>query len=171
MTGKLERLHFKNDPYYKRLLNKLYSMYDQIEADNINFHHNQIDDYNVFNVKDYQHSIENMPPHHKLTIKLCKSLLRKSKFKLVLDATHALAGNELKEFINAFKKDILYLHLSAFEDENDHRFLHRVRKDSLRKLEPVKKLKCPVVVETWTEDKRIRPYQKEIDFVRRWLNS
>ena len=66
-----------------------------------------------------------------------------------------------------FKKDITYCHLSAFENRTEHLFLHTVRKKSLKLLNPIKKLKCPVVSETWTEITEIKTHQKEINFIRK----
>lgn len=166
------KARYNNSPVYKKLLKKLYRLYDQIECDNINIHPHQIRSYKIFNTKDYQHSIENATPRQNFAVGYYRKILKNNtNFKFVLDTTHALAGGELKKLAKEFKKDIIYCHLSAFENERLHLFLHATGKRALKELNPVKKLNCPVVSETWTEDPKLKPHQKEIDFARRWIRE
>jgi hypothetical protein len=170
--AKDKHLVFSNNNPTKKLMSKIYYIYDKINADNINIHPQQIKDYNVFNSKDFQHSIENMEQKHNLKIDDYKRILKQNpRFKMVLDTTHANEDGTLNKLFKIFKKQIVYTHLSANYYNHLHLPLHTLRPEFLRPLEIIKKGKFPIVLESQIGTDNIKAYQREISFVRNWLKQ
>lgn len=180
--NKNKKMRYWNTKRYAKILDKIHKIYDKIEAKNINFHIHHIKNFQVLKIKnnfqvlknkDYQYSIENVLPRHKIGLDYYKRVLGQNpEIGLVLDTTHALAysAEHLKRMVKLFKKRIIYCHLSAISGEINHQLLTSASKRDLNKLNPIKRLKSPVVIETWTGKKDIPMFQKEIRFVRRWLS-
>ena len=170
--AKDKHLVFSNNNMTKKLMNKIYYIYDKINADNINIHPQQIKDYKVFNSKDYQFSIENMEQKHNFKISDYKRLLKQNpRFKLVLDTTHANEEGTLNKIFKTFKQHIVYTHLSCNYYNHLHLPLHTLRPEFLKPLEIIKKGKFPIVLESQIGTDNIKAYQREISFVRSWLNK
>ncbi|MBW2981290.1 hypothetical protein KY343_00275 [Candidatus Woesearchaeota archaeon] len=165
-----EILFFSNNKRSKRILKKLHEIYDKMNAVNINIHPQQIEDFRVFDMKNYNYSIENMEMHHEFKIKDYKKFLKKG-FKLVLDTTHASEANELNKLLKIFKKKIVYTHLSANYFNHLHIPLHVLKEEYLKPLNIIKKGNFPIVLESQIGTEDIREYKKEVEFVRKWLNS
>lgn len=156
----------------KKILDKLYYIYDKINAVNLNVHPQQISDFKVFNIKDYKHSIENMEKHYGLKIKdYAKILKDNNSFRFVLDTSHSSEEGTINKLFKKFRKNIIYCHLSASYFNHLHLPLHILGGEYLKQLEIIKKGNFPVVLESQIGAKDINEYKKEISFVRRWLNS
>ena len=167
------KIYFYNTEKCKKIIKKLNKIYDQINAKNINFHAYQIKNPKLFEqFPNYDYSIENLEAHHKYKISDYQKILKNNpRFKLVLDVTHVCQKSPklVKNYIKKFKDKITYIHLSAMDKKgNIHRLVH-TNQHILRYLKPIKKLKCPVCIETALEDRKL--FQKEINFVRKWLNQ
>ncbi|TKJ17671.1 hypothetical protein CEE44_04025 [Candidatus Woesearchaeota archaeon B3_Woes] len=169
--GGKEMLFSKNNAT-KKILDKLYHIYDKIDAVNLNIHPQQITNFKVFNIKDYQHSIENMEKYHGFKIKDYAKILKDNEsFKLVLDTSHSSEEGTINNLFKRFRKDIIYSHLSASYFNHLHLPLHSLRLEYIKGLEIIKKGKFPIVLESQIGAKDIDEYEKEISFVRKWLNS
>jgi len=170
-----ERIYYKNSSRYKKLLEKLHKFYDKINAYNINFHTNLIKNYKLLKPGDYQYSIENSMGTTYTISNYRKILANNPHLKLVIDTTHSLehSKTELKELIKNFKKKIIYVHLSGFENEKGHIPLHMLKsKNSLKLIYPIRKLNVPMIIETWIDKPTIiKIFKKEISFVKKWLNQ
>ena len=167
-----KRLIFANDKRSKRIMKKIYDIYDKINAKNINIHPHQIENFKIFDVHNYQHSIENMEVHHEFNVKYYRNILKKNpSFKFVFDTTHACEANEMKKLFNAFKKKIIYSHLSGNYFNHLHIPLHALNKEYLKPLELIKKGKFPIIIENQIGTKDNEEYKKEIAFVKKWLKK
>lgn len=167
-----KRLFFSKRKRSKHILKRIYSIYDKINAKNINMHPFQIKNCSVFDTINYSHSIENMEKIHDFSIDYYKAaLLNLPDFKFVLDVSHAGESGEINKLIRAFKKDIIYFHLSANYYSRLHLPLHALRKEYLNKLDIIKSYNFPFVIESQIESCRLDEYKKEVQFVRKWLNS
>jgi hypothetical protein len=164
-----EELILANDKRSRRIMKKIYEIYNQANAVNINMHPQQIKSFKIFDTKNYNYSIENMEMHYGFDISYYKKFLKKG-FKLVLDTTHASEANEINKLTRAFKKKIIYIHLSANYFNHLHIPLHALKEEYLKPLNMIKKSKFPIVLESQIGAKGIEEYKKEIDFVRKWLN-
>ncbi len=163
---------YRNIPLYRKMMKRIYEIYGQIDAQNITMHPEEISDYSLFKMKDYQHSIENSPPKSNYSIQTYRDLInRHPDLRFVLDVSRALEGGELNRLIKALDKDIICCHTAMYDKQTPNLFLHNLEKKKLRRLEPVKRLNCSFISETSTYVKDIDFYQKEIDFIRRWLNE
>lgn len=167
-----EKFLLGNDKRSKRIIKKIYGIYDQINAVNINIHPQQIKSFKIFDTKNYNHSIENMEVHHEFGIDYYKRILRKNpSFKFVLDTTHASEAKELDKLFKTFKKNIVYTHLSANYFNHLHIPLHALNKEYLKSFSTIKKGNFPIVLENQIGEKNIEEYRKEINFVRKWLKE
>lgn len=169
-----ERIYYKNSSKYKKLLEKLHKLYDKINAHNIIFHTNLIKNFKLLKPGNYQYSIENSMGSVYTIAHYREILINNPYLKIVLDTTHSLehSQTELKELIKNFKKRIIYIHLSGYENKRFHIPLHMLKnKSSLKLVSPVKKLNVPIVIETWIGKKDINLFKKEVSFVKKWLNS
>ena len=163
--------YYYNTLYCKKILNKLHKIYDQIEAKNINFHAYQIKNFNLFKNKDYQYSIENLEARHNMKLSRYKEILNNHpNFKMVLDTSHCQEVDEyeIKRLVKMFKRKIMYTHLSSNTYNKIHQPIHTVDKKFLKQLNPVKGLRTPIVIETWTNTIDIKMMNKEIRFVKKW---
>ncbi|MBR9691930.1 hypothetical protein GOV06_04030 [Candidatus Woesearchaeota archaeon] len=170
-----EGVHMKwyNNKKCKGILKKVHEMYDQIGACNIVFHPNQVKDFKLLKPNPgYQYSIETATPRHKLKIADYKKVFRGNPhLKLVLDTTHLVENSkrDIPAFVKEFEDKIIYTHLSAAGDGFYHTPLHMVEEKHLKFLESIKKLKSPVILESMGR-LPVSQYNKEIRFVRKWLN-
>ncbi len=164
------KLYFMDCRLTKRILKKMYELYNLIGAKSINIHPQQIKNFKVFD-KNYNYTIENMEMRHNFKIKDYRKILKNNeKFKFVLDTTHANEAGELKKLIINFKKDISYFHLSANYYNHLHLPFHILKNEHLKPFEIVKKLDVPVILENQTGTRTIKEYKAEVEFVRKWLN-
>ena len=165
-----EHFFLSNNKRSRRIMKKLYEIYDQINAVNLNIHPQQIKSLKILDTKNYQHSIENMEMHQELKIKDYNKFLKKG-FKLVLDTTHASEAGELDKLFKTFRKKIVYTHLSANYFNHLHLPLHALKEEYLEPLNIIKKEDFPIVLENQTGARSLDEYKKEINFLRKWLNS
>ena len=167
---KSEDFIFNDSPLVKRVMNKAYRLYDQIDAKNIVIHSNLVKNYELFDVLNYQHSIENMEFKHHFKISDYSKILKENpSFKMVFDTTHAGEGKEMHTLIKNFKNKMIYCHLSSNYFNHLHIPFHVLNKEYLKPFEPIKKLNMPVILESQIGAKTINEYKKEVDFVRKWL--
>lgn len=168
--NKNEKLKIYKNKKIINILKKIYRLYDIIGAKGINIHPHQIKNFRILDTKNYQHTIENMEMEHNYSIAYYNNILKKNpSSKFVFDTTHAGESKETKKLFNAFKKKILYLHLSANYFNHLHLPLHSLSKEYLKPLEFIKKAKFPIVLENQIGTKTIDEYKKEINFARKWL--
>ncbi len=101
-------------------------------------------------------------------------LEKNSDVGLVLDVAHAYAfsPNETKKIIKKFKERIVEVHLSSRVKGEDHEAFKLFTKGHLRSIESIKKLSCPLVLETSTAfSENKKKIKKEIKEVRKWLGE
>lgn len=169
-TTKKESLIFSNKPIVRKVLAKIYNLYDLIGAKNINFHPHQIKNFRIFNTTDYQHSIENMEKYHRFDESYYAKIFNENpSFKFVFDTTHASESGELNRLFARFNKKIIYSHLSSNYFNHLHIPLHALNKEYLKPLNIIKKGKFPLILESQIGTKTISEYKKEVDFLKNWL--
>lgn len=167
---KKEPLIFSRNRRCKKALERIYWMYNKINAKNINFHPQQIKNFGVFDVKNYNHSIENMEGKDSLKLIDYKKILNKNKgFGFVLDTTHAGESGEINALLEGLRNKIIYAHLSANYFNHLHMPLHTLKDEYLKNFEVLKKEKFPIVIECQIGSKELYEYKREVDFIRKWL--
>jgi len=176
------RLYYKKDEETIVVLRELYKITEAINAQNINFHPYNPQDPSVFDF-NFSHTIENTLNQD--VDHFVKKLENLTKFGFLLDVCHA--GNDVYGFVEALDSDIEYVHLSLLGDET-HRPLHwdDKRKLYLLNLEIIKTLpdETGIVIEThigkdldetgalkFTIDDIYEHMQKEVEYVRQWLDN
>jgi len=173
-TERKDRIYFFNTPYCRKIIAKLCKIASQINAVNLNLHAHQLKNEKVLEgFKNFNFTFENLMPYHGFTVKDYKAVLKKHPdFRFLLDTSHAILNNNLKELVKNFKDKISFIHLSAakYEEQKDHFLIHRFNHHSRKELDIIKRLKCPVIIEAGREKGlKLKDFKKEISYVRRWL--
>ncbi|MBN2111579.1 hypothetical protein JW707_00615 [Candidatus Woesearchaeota archaeon] len=166
-----KRACYRNTPFYIKLMEKVYEIYDKIGACNINIHPEETEDYSLFRREGYNYSIENSPAKSGYSPELYRKILDENpNFRMVLDISRAMESNQLNELIAKFRKEIIYCHASAYNGQKQHIFMHGLEPAALEKIRQIRELDCPFISETWVHHP-IEFYQKEIDFLKKWLGN
>lgn len=172
-----EEFYLYDNKGCRKALEKIYSLSKQIGAQNINVHAHQIKNIKVFDgLDDINYTIENLTERHGFRINDYKIILKKyPNFDMLLDVSHGIRTNLLERLFKTFKDRIRFIHLSIAKGPgmgNDHFMLHRFDQNKIKRLNIIKKLKCPIIIEAGQEkDLTMKDFKKEIKYVRRWLNS
>jgi hypothetical protein len=166
-----DRFFYTHTPSYKKIVSKMHSLYDEINAVNINFHSSNMKNLKLLKTKKYNYTFENVTPHWNFKIETYKNLLDKNKkIGFLLDSCHGLQTNQFELLYKTFKNRIKYVHISNLTKKMQHSCLHEASKKELERLNILKMLNVPFVIETWYKEKtNIALLRKEIKFLRNWL--
>jgi len=174
-TDRRDYIYFYNKPYYRKAFEKAYDIARQINAINLNMHAHQLKNPKVIEgLDDIGFTFENLTRRHSWGINNYKGVFEKNpRFGMLLDTSHGLMTNQLERLVDNFKDRIRFVHLSGSKGkEDDHILVHRFFHPNKKRLDIIKKLKCPVIIEAGREKGlRLEDFKKEIRYVRRWLNS
>ena len=91
---------------------------------------------------------------------------------MVLDVNHAYESGEIGEYVKKLKNKIYAVHLGGGEIPGaaGHKLFHKASKEYIESCEPIKKLDCPIVIESnWGSDLKL--INKEMAFIRKWLKA
>ncbi len=157
----------------KKVLQKISELYVKINARNVVFHKNEIEDYNLIINNKFISSLENddwRKPNN--GIEYIKNILDKYKeLKLTFDFAHAItvAPSDIPEYLDYFKERLAEIHISIINEETKrHDFMHEnnnARLESLTQL--LKVTSVPLVLECAVSDfKNINSLKKEIDYIK-----
>ena len=170
-----KHLYLFNTPRCKKIVEKTYNLAKSINAININFHPTQMKNPKILDgFEDIGFTLENLTEKRGYTVADYKKMFKKgSKFDFLLDTSHAIRTNQMKTLIDNFKDKIKFIHLSGAKGlGDDHYLVHKFEHKNRKQLELIKKLKCPVIIEAGKDkDLTVKDFKKEINFVRKWLNS
>ena len=157
----------------KEVLQKISKLYKQINARNVVFHKEQVEDFNSIIGNDFVSSIENddwRNPKH--SIEDIKNVLDKNKgFKFTFDFAHALSvsSSDIPEYINYFKDKLIEIHLSIVnKDSEEHDFLHKYDSKEIRSLlQFLKDFSVPVILEAVISNlDEMEFINKEIEYIK-----
>jgi hypothetical protein len=169
--------YLRNKGYYRKAIEKVFHLAEQINAVNINLHAHQLKNPKLFDGFDKNRlSFENLEEKQNFEIKDYKIVIEKyPEFKMLLDISHGIRTKQLETLLKNFKDKIKLIHLSIAKgpgNGNDHFMLHRFDQIKVRRLDIIKKLDCPVIIEAGREKGlTMDDFRKEIKYVRKWLNS
>lgn len=168
-----ENITYGENKTSKEILQKISELYKQINARNVVFHEEQIEDYNSIISNNFVSSIENddwRRPRH--NVEDIKSILDKNKkLKFTLDFAHALSvsSSDIAEYINYFKDKLIEIHLSVIDkDLEKHDFLHKYDSAEIRNLlQPLKTVFVPVILEAAVSNlEEMKFIKKEIEYIK-----
>ncbi len=168
-----EDITYGENKISKEVLQKISELYKQINARNVVFHKEQIEDYNSIISNNFISSIENddwKKPRH--NVEDIKSILDKNKkLKFTLDFAHALSvsSSDIAEYINYFKDKLIEIHLSIVnKDSEEHDFLHKYDSAEIRNLlQPLKTVFVPVILEAAVSNlEEMKFIKKEIEYIK-----
>lgn len=156
----------------EKALQKISELYKQIDARNVVFHKDQIEDYGFIESSSFLASIENDDwRKSKHSIEDMQMLFNQNKeFKFTFDFAHALSVSsaDIPKYIQCFKNRLIEIHLSIIDKGSEkHEFLHKYDNTEIRKLlQLLKSFFVPVVLEgvvsSLTEMKLL---EKEIEYL------
>ncbi len=162
----------KNDKV-RDIIKKCYCIYRLIKADYAILHLNWLKDSDLFRGTRWNIVIENGGSKHGYLVKEMQEFLKKNRrFKMVLDVNHAYESDEIGEYVKKLKNKIYAVNLGGGEipDAAGHKLFCRAPKEYIASCEPIKKLDCPIVIESnWGSDPK--SMNKEIAFIRKWLKT
>ena len=158
----------------KKVLQKISELYVKINAKNVVFHKNEIEDYNLIINSSFASSIENddwRKPHN--DIKYIKNLLDKHReLRLTFDFAHAItvAPSDISEYLEYFKERLAEIHISIINEKTKrHDFMHKNNSKRLEDLtQLLKTASVPLVLECAVLDfEDINSLKKEIEYIKR----
>lgn len=144
-------------------------LYTKLNAKNVIIHPQDLPSPNILNQFNFNVSTENLPKKRKITISKLRNIFKKyPKIGLCLDVSHAYlwSKHETLKLIRAFEERITQIHFSGTYRKRDHQSLRVVNKDFIFSIEPIFKLKTPIIIE---EDIRIKSNKflyEEINFIK-----
>jgi len=175
---KIVGMHLPTVKYQKNdktrdVIRKCYCLYRLLKADYAILHLHWIKDPDLFRGTKWNIVIENGGSRHGYLIKDMREFLKKNRrFKMVLDVNHAYESDEINEYVKKLKNKIYAVHLGGGEIPGaaGHKLFHKAPEEYIKSCEPIKKLDCPVVIESnWKSNEELM--KKELAFVRGWLKQ
>lgn len=151
----------------KKLLIKLKTFYDLINAKFIVFHAHNIENFDLLLDYDWNICIENSRKGKNWDFKRLKELFeRYPQFGFVLDTCHAgeFSRKEIDLLFDKFKDRIKYIHLSAADEGKSHQGLHTLDEEYLSQFEKIIYFGKPLITELWKPDPET--IKKEIEFLK-----
>lgn len=152
-----------------RQLNVISRVYNEINAQNVIIHPDELPAPGILKEYNFNISAENIPPRHHISIPKLREILNKyPKISLCLDVSHAYLYSkyETDKLIKTFGDEISQIHLSGTYKKKDHQSLQKVSKDFLFSIEPIKKLDVPIVIEEDIKVKNLKLVKEEIEYIK-----
>ena len=172
--SKKTKIKYYDTHYYRKLFEKAVKIANKINAVNLNIHAHQLKNPKLIDGLNIDFTFENLEGQHHFKISDYQRVFRKNPdINMLLDVSHAVWTNQLESFVRIFKDKIKFIHLSGAKGpKDDHYLLHRFDHPNRKRLDIIKKLNCPVIIEAGREKGlTIDDFRKEIKYVRKWLNS
>lgn len=166
-------VRYGNNERTLAVLKSINNLYCEIDARNVVFHADFIDNFSVFENYDFTISIENNEwkyPFH-LISEIELLLKNNKKFKFTFDFAHALTVSveDIPVYVEKFKEKLIQVHFAYFDKElPDHWFSHKYDSEEIRKLSKyLKVLDVPIVLECVANDEsEVSLIGKELKYVR-----
>lgn len=158
----------------KEGLKAISKLYKQINARNVVFHKDQVEDYDLISSSGFVSSIENddweQPEHSPEDIK--KILDKNGRLKFTFDFAHALTVSlsDIPKYIDDFKDRLIEVHVSMLNKKlEDHWFLHKYDSRKIRKLlQYLKAVEAPLVLECVVSNlEEIKLIKDEMEYLRK----
>lgn len=169
-----KEITYGNNQEAKNVLEAIEKLYKQINAKNVVFHKNQIEDIQIITNYDFTVSIENGDWRELAgnnVEKIQEALKENPKLKFTFDFAHALtvSSNDIPLYIDKFKDKIIEIHLAMLnEDLKDHWFLHKYDNQEMRNLlNHLKNIKVPIILEcVASNNDEVQLIKKEIEYIK-----
>ncbi len=163
----------------RELLLILSDVYRRIGAKSIVFHPTQIADFSVFSGCDMNICLENLDEEEGRPKEAILDSISNEKYRLVLDAAHALASGVgfLDELVDRYGQRVQHVHLSdrRFNPSKNRVGNHQqlLFCEDMDKFKRLKDIDCPIIIEVSIKDKigDIVNLEKEISFVKKYFES
>jgi len=158
----------------KEVLRKISELYVKINAKNVVFHKNEIEDYSLIINSKFTSSIENDDWRKpKNGIEYIKNLLDEHReLKLTFDFAHAMTVSpvDISEYLDYFKGRLAEIHISIINQETKrHDFMYKNNSEKLKDLTQLLKVaSVPLVLECAVLDfKDIDSLKREIEYIKK----
>jgi len=158
----------------KKTLEAIEKMYKKINAKNLVFHGEQIEDISVFNNYDFIVSIENGDWNEKdakTPDQIGEILEKNPNLKFTFDFAHAfsVSPDDIPKYIDRFGEKLVGIHLSMIEPKTkEHWFVHKFDSKEIKNLlKCLKKTNVHIVLECVALNKNeICLIKKEIKYIK-----
>lgn len=144
-------------------------LYKLVKARNVIIHPFDLPPRKILDKYDMKFSTENLPKKRHVTIRKLNTILKKyPSLGLCLDVAHAYLWSrfETEKLVKEFKKKITQVHFSGTYRKRDHVPLQQVSPIFIKSIQPIKKLKVPIVIEEDIKVKSMRFVKKEISYIK-----
>jgi len=158
----------------KNVLEAIEKLYKQINAKNVVFHKEQIENIQIITNYDFTASIENGDWKELAgnNVEKIQGILKENpKLKFTFDFAHALtvSSNDIPLYIDKFKDKIIEIHLAMLNRNlKDHWFLHKYDSTEIRNLlNHLKNIKAPIILEcVASNNDEVQLIKKEIEYIK-----
>lgn len=163
--------HSEDERDLSRQLDILAKLRREVRAKTVVMHPHQVPERRLLRRFGLPLSIENMPFTRRMRVPALKEVLRRHPgARFCVDAAHAyrLSSRETARLVRAFGAKLSQIHLSGVYRKRDHLPLSAATPTFMRSVEPLRGLKCPIVIEE--ELPRVSPklLLGELERVREW---
>jgi len=158
-----------NEKEMIKQLNLISEIYNDINAKNVIIHSISLPSPEMLKEYNFNVSTENTELRGRVTIPDLKKILNQySNICLCLDVTHAYNWSkyETGNLVKAFKDRISQIHLSGTYKRKYHQSMRNVTKAFLLSIEPIKKLKVPIVIEEDIKVKSQKYLKEEVAYIK-----
>ncbi len=145
---------YGNNEKSMKTLKAIEKIYKKMNAKNVVFHREQIEDINVFSNYDFIASIENgdwEKMDAKTPDQIGEILEKNPNLKFTFDFAHAfsVSPDDIPKYIDKFRDKLIEIHLSMIEPKTkEHWFVHKFDSKEIRNLlKCLKKTNAPIVLE------------------------
>jgi len=163
----------KNKEEIIRQLNIISNLYNDIKAKCVIIHPTDLPPPKILRQYNFTIATENLAKRKHITIRdLKKNFKKYPKIKLCLDVSHAYLWSkyETNNLIKAFKNKISLIHFSGTYRNKEHQPLKNITKDFLSSIQPIKKLKVPIIIEEDIKIKNLKFVKEEIKIIKKLIN-
>ncbi len=165
---------YGNNDKSRKTLEAIEKIYKKINAKNVVFHREQMEDINVFNNYDFIASIENgdwRRADAKTPDQVGEILEKSPNLKFTFDFAHAfsVSPDDIPIYIDKLGDKLIEIHLSIIEPKTkEHWFIHKYNnRETKRFLKHLKKTNVPIVLECVAFDKNeIYLIKEEIKYIK-----
>ena len=169
-----KEITYGNNQESKNVLEFIEKLYKQINAKNVVFHKEQIEEIQIVTNYDFTASIENGDWKELAgnSVEKIEEILKGNpKLKFTFDFAHALtiSSNDVSLYVNKFKDELIEIHLSMLNKNlKDHWFLHKYDSQEMRNLlNHLKNINTPIVLECVASNNgQVQLIKKEIEYIK-----
>lgn len=156
-----------------RQLEAIDAIYRQVNAQNVIFHPYDLPERKILDKFSFKVSTENLRRRRKITVTDFEKIFAKyPKIGLCVDVAHAYSWSkqETANLIKVFGHKITQFHFSGSYRNKDHQSMRKISQNFLASIEPLFKIKAPIVIEEDIKIKSEQYLKEEVAFIKKMFS-